>query len=239
MLFLKLITLQFLSVIPNSLIEELQRFQKSLIWHSSRPKVSHKTLCNNFENGGLKHVHISFKIISLQCSRLRKLCDENFHEWKIILSHLINKYFRKSFKFHSCFSFDQKLLYLFYCYTFYCDTSILMGSSWIRSSKKYLQLIFFMKIHIWCFSRYRTKYLWCFFTDVFYVIWKCHFTVKKHTWTFFTRAVSNLFVFFHDAFFYARTTNKMTLIWVSFYLVFIKPFEECFWSIFQFQYNII
>ena len=38
-----------------------------------------------------------------------KLYDKNFNEWKIIPSHLINKYFGKSFKFHSCLSFDRKL----------------------------------------------------------------------------------------------------------------------------------
>ena len=79
----KIVYLAFLTVIPNSLIEGLQKIQKTFIWHSSSPKISHKTLCNNFENGGLKHVHISSKIISLQCSWLQKLCDENFHEWKI------------------------------------------------------------------------------------------------------------------------------------------------------------
>ena len=87
----KIVYLAFLTVIPNSLIEELQRIQKTFIWYSSRPKISHKTLCNNFENGGLKHVDISSKIISLQCSWLRKLCDGNFYEWKIIPSHLISK----------------------------------------------------------------------------------------------------------------------------------------------------
>ena len=61
----------------------------------------------------MKHVDISSKIISLQCSWLRKLCDENFHEWKIIPSHLISNYFGKSFKFHSCLSFDRKLLIKF------------------------------------------------------------------------------------------------------------------------------
>ena len=80
------------------------------MWYSSRPKNSHKTLCNNLENGGLKHVDISSKVISLQCSCLRKFCNENFHEWKIIPSHLISKYFGKSFKFHSYVSFDCKLL---------------------------------------------------------------------------------------------------------------------------------
>ena len=86
---------------------------KTVIWHSSRPKISHKTLCNNFENCGLKHVDISSKVISLQCSSLGKLCDENFHEWKIIPFHFINKYFGKSFEFHSCLSFDRKLLIKF------------------------------------------------------------------------------------------------------------------------------
>ena len=41
------------------------------------------------------------------------LCDENFHEWKRIPSHFMNKYFGKSFKFHSCRSFDRKLLIKF------------------------------------------------------------------------------------------------------------------------------
>ena len=65
----KIVYLAFLTVIPNSLIE-LQKTKKTFIWLSSRPKISHKTLCNNFENGGLKHVDISSKIISLQCSWL-------------------------------------------------------------------------------------------------------------------------------------------------------------------------
>ena len=97
----------------STLIEELQKIQKTFIWHSSSPKISHSALCNNFENGGLKHVNTSSKIISWQCSWLRKLYDENFHEWKIIPSHLINKYFGKSFKFHLYLSFDRKLLIKF------------------------------------------------------------------------------------------------------------------------------
>ena len=109
----KIAYLAFLTVIRNLLIEELQRIQKMFIWHSSRPKISHKTLCNNFETGGLNHVDVSSKTINLQCSWLRKLCDENFHELKIIPSHLINKYFRRSFKFYSCLSFDCKLLFKF------------------------------------------------------------------------------------------------------------------------------
>ena len=39
----KIVYFAFLTVIPNSLIEELQKIQKTLNWHSSRPKISHKT----------------------------------------------------------------------------------------------------------------------------------------------------------------------------------------------------
>ena len=54
----KIVYLAFLTVIQKSLIEELQKIRKTFIWHSSHPKISPKTLCNNFENGGLKHADI-------------------------------------------------------------------------------------------------------------------------------------------------------------------------------------
>ena len=93
--------------------KNFKKFQKLFIWHSPCPKISHKTLCNNSENGGLKHLDIFLKIISLQCPWLRKLCGGDFHEWKIVPSHVTNKYFRKSFKFHSCLPFGWKLLIKF------------------------------------------------------------------------------------------------------------------------------
>ena len=51
-------------------------------WNSSRPKINHKLLYNNFENGELKRIDVSSKIISLQCFWLQKLCYENFHKWE-------------------------------------------------------------------------------------------------------------------------------------------------------------
>ena len=53
------------------------------------------------EDGGLKDVDVFTKVISLQCSWIRGLYDENFHEWKIIPSYLIKTNFSKNFKFHS------------------------------------------------------------------------------------------------------------------------------------------
>ena len=54
---------------------------------------------------------LTFVLIFLvQCSCVIKLYDYYFHEWKIILLHLLNKYFGLSFKFHSNLHFESKLL---------------------------------------------------------------------------------------------------------------------------------
>ena len=67
-------------------------------------------MSNTFETGGLKNVDINLKVISLQCSWVKKLYDENFHEWKIIPLHLIRITLGQNFKFHSNLSYDTKLL---------------------------------------------------------------------------------------------------------------------------------
>ena len=56
--------------------------------HSSSSKISPKALYNNSENDGLKQVDISSKFVMLQCSCLRNLYDEKFHEQRLIPSHL-------------------------------------------------------------------------------------------------------------------------------------------------------
>ena len=67
-------------------------------------------MSNTFETGSLKNVDINLKVISLQCSWVKKLHDENFHEWKVIPLHLICITFGQNFKFHSNLSYDTKLL---------------------------------------------------------------------------------------------------------------------------------
>ena len=63
-----------------------------------------------FKAGGLKNVDISFKFVSLQCSWVKKLYDDCFHEWKIIPLHLLIKCVVPSFKFHSNLNFENKIL---------------------------------------------------------------------------------------------------------------------------------
>ena len=67
----------------------------------SIPKRKHETLCNDYKAGGLKNVDISNKIIALQCSWIKRLYDNSFHEWKLIPFSLIQKSSGRSFKFHS------------------------------------------------------------------------------------------------------------------------------------------
>ena len=65
---------------------------------------------NEYVNGGLKSVDIISKIVSLQCSWIRRLFDNNFHQWKIIPIALIDKHLNKNFKFHSNLSFGIRSL---------------------------------------------------------------------------------------------------------------------------------
>ena len=43
-------------------------------------KIKNSTLCNNYENGGLKNVDIFPKVASLQCFWINRLFDNNFHQ---------------------------------------------------------------------------------------------------------------------------------------------------------------
>lgn len=58
-------------------------------------------LCNKYENSGLKNVDIFTKVASLQCSWIKRLFDNNFHEWKAIPFYLVCRNWWKYSKFHS------------------------------------------------------------------------------------------------------------------------------------------
>ena len=97
----KIVFLSLLTKIPHQVVKELETIQKSFLWKDSTPKIRHETTCKDYKDGGLKNVDISYKIVSLQCSWIRRLYDNNFHEWKLIPLHLIVMSFGLKFKFHS------------------------------------------------------------------------------------------------------------------------------------------
>ena len=82
---------------------KLWHMRKTLSGISKKVKVKIKqyTLNNDYKAGDLKSVDIEHKIASLKCSRVRRLYNENFHEWKIIPLQFTNKLFEENFKFYS------------------------------------------------------------------------------------------------------------------------------------------
>ena len=69
----KIVHLALVKVIPNLIIAELEKINKHFIWKNGNPRIKQDTLCKGYENGGLKNVNITFKIISLQYSWVRRL----------------------------------------------------------------------------------------------------------------------------------------------------------------------
>ena len=86
----KIVFLSLTSKVPTEIISVLERIQKTFLW-PSKPKIKNGTLCSDFKHGGLKNVNINKKIISLQCSWMRRLYNDSFHEWKVIPLKLIKK----------------------------------------------------------------------------------------------------------------------------------------------------
>ena len=106
----KRVHLSLTTTVPHGRINQLNNIQKSFIWSGKNPKIKHSTLSNSYEDSSLKHDDVFTKFISLQCSWIKRLCDEIVHEWKIIPSYLIRAIFRKHFKFHPCLKPSIRLL---------------------------------------------------------------------------------------------------------------------------------
>lgn len=113
----KIFYLSSLTIVPNATINEITKIQKSFLWSNSKPKIKYDVL-------GLKSANVPFKIISLQCSWIKRLFDDNFHDWKIVPLHLIRRHFAKNFKFHSNLKLQKSSLTFFHTFT---RKSLLIG----------------------------------------------------------------------------------------------------------------
>ena len=106
----KLIHLALVTEIPTTTINLLTKIQMEFIWKGKNPKIKNSTLCNGYEYGGLKNVDIFSKVVSLQCSWIKRLFDNSFHQWKLIPLYLIRQYLGKNFKFHSNLEVSHSIL---------------------------------------------------------------------------------------------------------------------------------
>ena len=114
----KIVHLALITNIRTSTMKELNKIQKKFIWKSKKLKITHTTLCNNYDNGNLKNVDISSKIISLQCSYPTLLYNTT-PSWKFIPLILIKTNLRINFKFNSNLDISvQKLKKLDFLLTF-------------------------------------------------------------------------------------------------------------------------
>ena len=109
----KLIHLTLVTEIPTTTINLLTKIQMEFIWKGKNLKIKNSTLCNDYEYGGQKNVYIFSNIVNLQCSWIKRLFDNNFHQWKLILLCLICQYLGKKIKFHSNLEMSHSILFKF------------------------------------------------------------------------------------------------------------------------------
>ena len=104
----KIAHLALVKLIPNSIILKLVKIEKQFLWKNGNSKIKQDNFCKDYENVSFKNVDITFKIISLLCSWVKRLYDDSIHDWKLIPSHIITQKLKNHFLFHSNLSIDLK-----------------------------------------------------------------------------------------------------------------------------------
>ena len=97
----KVIYLLLITKVHNNTIDFLHKIQKNFIWQGKKAKIKYSTLCNGYEKDGIKNVDLRNKMTSMQCSWVKRLFEDDFHDWKVIPLFLIGKHLGKNFKFHN------------------------------------------------------------------------------------------------------------------------------------------
>ena len=81
----KIVYVASMVVVPERILNKLENIHKKFIWKGEKPKVRHSSIIADYMDGGKKDVDISAKIKALQLVWVRRLFEENFHPWKLIL----------------------------------------------------------------------------------------------------------------------------------------------------------
>ena len=64
--------------------------------------------------GVIKNVDLRNKAISMQCSWVKRLFEDDFHDWKVIPLFLIGKHLGKNFKFPNKLDISNEILSKFH-----------------------------------------------------------------------------------------------------------------------------
>ena len=108
--------LLLITKLQNNAIDLMYKIQKNFIWPGKKAKIKHSTLCNGYENEGLKNVNLGNKITITQCSWVKRLFEDDFHDWKIIPPFLIGKHLGEKFKFHNNIDLSNDILSNFHLF---------------------------------------------------------------------------------------------------------------------------
>ena len=69
------------------------KIYKLFLPKTADPKIKHDTLRRNHTDSGLKNLDIPKKVICFQCSWIKMMYNDSFHEWRLKSLHLINQSF--------------------------------------------------------------------------------------------------------------------------------------------------
>ena len=76
----KVVHLLLITKLHNNTIDLMYKIQKNFIWQGKKAKIKQSTLCNGYENGVSKNVDLRNKITSIQCSWVKRLFEDHFHD---------------------------------------------------------------------------------------------------------------------------------------------------------------
>ncbi len=101
---------------PSKAIKEINNVIQNFIWDGSSSKISHKTLIQQIDKGGLKLCHFETKDKALKLSWVKKLVSEKESTWKIL-----PKLFSKCQNVNTYFNANHNLLSNDLIPTFYLE----------------------------------------------------------------------------------------------------------------------
>ena len=106
----KVLHLFLITKLLNNAIGLLHKIQKTFIWQGKKAKIKHNALCNAYKMVGIKNVDLRNKITRMQCSWVKRLFEDDFHDWKVIPLLLIGKKLGNNFKFHNNIDISNNIL---------------------------------------------------------------------------------------------------------------------------------
>ena len=76
----KVVHLWRITKLHDNTIDLLHKIQNIFIWQGKKAKIKHSTLCNGYEKSDMKNVDLRNKITSMQCSLVKRLLEDDFHD---------------------------------------------------------------------------------------------------------------------------------------------------------------